>query len=91
MSGYDKIANAVEKWCEKTGWYTTFLVTIAYKYDFEKEYTEETEILWWEDHGFVWDNDWWEGQQDVKLCGFMPIDSIRFHNAHYMLDELKFE
>jgi len=87
MNGYDFIGNLVEKWCEKTGWYCDFLVTFAYKYDHETEYTEETQILRWEDFHFVWDDDWWEGQQNVKLCGFAPVDSIRLHNAHYLLDE----
>ena len=89
MSGYDKIGNLIEKWCNKTGWFCDMLVTIAMGYEWEKEFSTETTILEWDGNGFVWVDDWWEGQQFVKLLGFMPVRSIILNNAVYMIDDLE--
>lgn len=88
MSGYEKIESLIEKWCSKTGWwYCDMIVTIAMRYENEKSYTNETTLLEWDGDSFVWVDDWWEGQQFVKLLGFMPVQSIELHNAIYLFDE----
>ena len=62
---YDKIGNAVEKWC-KENMYTTMLVTISIGYEWETPH-EETHLLVWDGERceLVWEIDWWEGQQHV--------------------------
>lgn len=55
-----------------------YIVLLAYKYDWEKEYMVSNEIL--EYYGtrdeYVWLNDWNEGQQDVKVLGFINVDEV---------------
>ena len=54
------------------------IVKIAYKYKWEKDYTFTNEYLQyipcrddWE-----WLNDWNEGQQDVKVIGFISMSNV---------------
>lgn len=81
-SPYDAIAEAIEKWCEKN-MYTTMLVTISIGYEWEKPH-EETHILEWDGNEcvFIWDIDWWEGQQSVSLVGFAPVYKIRLRGEN---------
>ena len=58
--------------------YKDVIVKLAYKYEWEKLYTVTNEILeycpcrdTWE-----WLNDWNEGQQDVKVIGFIPVSNV---------------
>lgn len=62
-----------------------YIVKIRYKYDWEKEWTVENEILEYYpssipidriDDNYVWLNDWFEGQQWVEIMGFMPLDEV---------------
>ena len=78
---YDKIGNAVEKWC-KENMYTTMLVTISIGYEWETPH-EETHLLVWDGERceLVWEIDWWEGQQHVELVGFAPTYKIRLVGA----------
>ena len=73
---YEKIANAVERWCEEHG-YQTMLVSISLHYDGEQP-REITEILEFDLSNMtaVWDSDWWEGEQFVEMLGFAPLDNI---------------
>lgn len=74
-SPYAIIAELIEKWSEDN-YYGTFLVTISI------DGFETTELLEFEPvNGCVWVNDWWEGQENVKLLGFMPIDDIRIYGS----------
>ena len=72
---YNYICDPIEEWCLKN-YYTSFLVTIKIG-----EY-ETTEVLEFNGDAmqFEWRNDWWEGDENVILLGFMPIDSIRIYN-----------
>ena len=56
----------------------TFIVTLKYKYDFEKNYTIENHILEYDSmsDSYVWLNDWNEGQTDVEVLGYMPIGDV---------------
>ena len=58
--------------------YQDLIVKLCYKYKWEKDYTFTNEYLQyipcrddWE-----WLNDWNEGQQDVKVIGFIPISNV---------------
>lgn len=72
---YNDICIPIEEWCQKN-YYTDFLVTIKVD-DFK--YTEYLEF-----NGntmqFEWLNDWWEGEKDIRLLGFIPIDRINIQN-----------
>ena len=72
---YAIIVEPIEKWSEEH-YYGSFLVTIS------ADGFEITDILMYEPgDGYIWENDWWEGEQDVKLLGFMPIDDIRIYGS----------
>ena len=72
---YTEIADGIiKKWCEKYG-YTDFLVTILLNG------VEFTEFLSASDFQFIWENDWWEGEKDVQLLGFVPIASINIYGC----------
>lgn len=72
---YESILRPIEEWCKKNG-YFDFLVTILL------DGNETTQVLEFDGNvaDFVWLNDWWEGEKDVKLLGFSPIGDIRLHN-----------
>lgn len=53
--------------------YDDYLVTI----DLAGEV--HTKILLCENGELAWVNDWWEGQDDVKLLGFIPISHINIY------------
>lgn len=55
-----------------------YIVRLAYKYNWEKEYTVSNEILEYDgEHDYyIWLNDWDEGQQDVKVLGYICIDEV---------------
>lgn len=60
------------------------IVKLAYKYDWEKEYTITNEFLeycvfphYWEYiSDWNWLNDWNEGQQDVKVLGYTRLRDV---------------
>lgn len=72
---YETVSRPIEEWC-KENYYTDFLVTI------QIDGRETTEVLGFNGDivDFVWLSDWWEGEKNVKLLGFSPIDDISLHN-----------
>lgn len=85
VTPYETIGDIVEKWCSKHV-YETMLVTISQKYDFEKTPRISTQILEFDlvAGETVWENDWWEGEQQVELLGFVPLSWLRFNNVREM-------
>lgn len=59
-------------------YYTTYIVQLAYRYDWQTDYTISNEILeWeWELNDWLWQNDWNEGQKDVKVCNYVTLDEV---------------
>ena len=57
---------------------TDYIVKLAYKYDWEKEYTIENEYLEYDGNQdvWVWLHDWNEGQTDVEVLGYIDIDDV---------------
>lgn len=54
-----------------------YIVTLEYKYDHEDTYTIENQILDVDVSGdYVWLNDWNEGQEDVKVFGFIALSNV---------------
>ena len=56
----------------------TYIVTLKYKYDFEENYTIENHILEYDsiDDSYVWLNDWYEGQTDIEVLGYMLLGDV---------------
>ena len=70
---YDEIEKIVKEWCDSlAGEYGDFLVTIMVNSVPVTEYLEFDAS----DIGFVWNVDWWEGEKDIVLCGFIPKNRI---------------
>ena len=74
-SPYEYIAEPIKAWCEEN-YYTDFIVTIWVGDH------ETTQFLEFDGScaDFVWQNDWWEGEKDVRLVGFAALDDIRIQN-----------
>ena len=54
-----------------------FIVKIMYRYSGEKVYIEENQIVWFNgDYMMVWLDDWYEGQQDIVILGYVPVEDI---------------
>jgi hypothetical protein len=56
----------------------TYIVTLKYKYDFEEKYTIENHILEYESitDSYVWLDDWYEGQTDIEVLGYMLLGDV---------------
>ena len=55
------------------------IVRIKLKYEHEKDYHYTNEYLSYNGNTGEWDweNDWWEGQQDVQYLGAIMVDDIQ--------------
>ena len=57
--------------------YEDLIVRLKYKYTHEDKWIYSNEILEYNaNYGYMWLNDWNEGQQDVVVVGFVPVDKI---------------
>lgn len=72
---YEEIAEKVEAWC-KSHYYCDFLVTVRISGKQDGYCTTEYLEFDGGEMRFMWLHDWWEGQDDVELCGFAPVNSI---------------
>lgn len=65
---------------EYGNWTEPIVVWLKQKYECEQNYQEVTDMLSLSDNGWfsewLFENDWWEGQQDVDLIGFAPVSEI---------------
>ena len=55
------------------------LVNLRYKYECETEWTYSKELLLYNVMAvgiYEWNNDWWEGQENVEILGYIPISKI---------------
>lgn len=68
----DEFFNLIEGECEN------YIVKLAYKYDWEKQYTISNELLEWDypSLDYVWLNDWDEGQSEIYVLGFIKISDV---------------
>lgn len=76
---YEAFAEKVVEWC-KSHYYCDFLVTLYFPGDsLGRPGYFKTEVLEFDGSmmDFTWQNDWWEGEEGVDLCGFLPLDGIR--------------
>lgn len=71
---YTEIANIIEAWCEKN-FYDSFVVTLSRDGQIITEYLELDGMSL----DFIWENDWYEGEKDISLIGFMPMLQLRVY------------
>lgn len=73
---YDSIAETIDKWCQEN-YYDDFLVTLRLNGKLCVEYLiYETGDPDRPDPYWLWDSDWWEGQKNTELVGFVAAHSI---------------
>ena len=74
---YDTITDVIEKWCQDN-YYSNFIVTLRLDGELCTEYlVYETPDRLNPQGIWVWEWDWWEGQKDIELVGFLDINSVR--------------
>jgi hypothetical protein len=73
---YTEIANIIEEWCKKN-FYDSFVVTISRDGQIITEYLELDGMSL----DFIWENDWYDGEKDISLIGFMPMLQLRVYGA----------
>lgn len=72
---YDIVSEAVYKFCDDT-YYHTCIVKFEQSYD-GKEWTEETEIVFFENGtDLVFDTDWCEGQNFIRNIRICHLDEV---------------
>lgn len=73
---YKAIGDIVAKWADEH-YYDDFIVKIAVGHD-PNNLIIENQLFLFEsiDEGFVWQNDWYEGEEYVLLYGFTPVDFV---------------
>lgn len=82
------------------------IVRIRLKYSFETDWRYINELYLYDPESglphseYVWENDWWEGEEDVEILGFINISDVKIPeekggNMNYMdaieLIDLKLE
>lgn len=77
---YDKVGNWLYDKLDQLhshGHGSEFIVKLTYRYTGEKVFTESNEIVWFDSKdNMVWLNDWWEGQQEIFVLGYVPVRDI---------------
>ena len=70
---YEAAADIIDKWAQKNG-YTDMIVTLAVDGEVKTEYIAPA----FRKYGFQWEweYDWWEGEKEVWLLGFRPLEMI---------------
>ena len=66
---YKEIIKIIEKWARKN-FYDYFLVTLMIDGSLKSELVIDDGMA-----GLIWDNDWYEGQEEIALMGFIPISN----------------
>lgn len=60
--------------------YEDLIVRLKYKYNHEDKWIYSNEVLEYNsNYGYIWLNDWNEGQQDVVVLGYIPVDEVKVH------------
>lgn len=88
---YEAVSDVILQKYGKYGCCLDFIVRIKLKYEYEDKYREYNELLYndgydWSNPSLVWQNDWWEGEQEVELLGCIPIDELEYpYNERWLL------
>lgn len=72
--GYEAVSDIIKEWAEKNQPY----VYCAYIVDIQTPNGRNMEYVEYDisDDCWVWQNDWWEGEDEIELFGFAPLDEI---------------
>ena len=75
----DKLYEILDK---PTTVHQDYIVKLKYRYSFETKYTIENQILEYDPSAnllgdYVWLHDWYEGQDDVKVLGYIAVRDIQ--------------
>ena len=88
---YDEVADIIFEKYKDYGCCFDFVVRLKVKYNSEKEYREFNELLYdngdcYSGHRLCWQNDWYEGEQEVELLGCVPVDELEYpYNKRWLL------
>ena len=86
MDGYENAYNQIinSKAFKDNETYGECIIHLLFKYDWEKEYENTYEIADIMQDGACWFNDWWEGQQNIIVKGFLFTDELPPSMFHYI-------
>ncbi len=59
--------------------YDNMIVYLKYKYSNERDWTYSKEILLLDStvpYFYVWENDWYEGQQNIEVLGCIAVSDV---------------
>lgn len=72
--GYEAVSDIIKEWAEKNQPY----VYCAYIVDIQTPNGRNMEYVEYDisDDCWIWQNDWWEGEDEIELFGFAPLDEI---------------
>lgn len=70
----------------------SLIVQFRMKYDYEERWDDYTELLLiegdWGAEEYVWQDDWWEGEQCVDLIAIAPVCRIRLPEEFAVNEDL---
>jgi len=69
----------IQELIKKSGGYrcTDYVFEIWYKYSHERDFTVSYELCEFDfDENLTWENDWWEGQQEVMFKRVVALEDI---------------
>ena len=75
-SDNEQLNNLITMAVDRLGFVDNMIVEVRYKYSHETEWTISNEILTFDNGEYVWEVDWWEGQEDVEYTGIIPVSSV---------------
>ena len=67
---YTEAAEIIEQWAKKN-YYDDFVVTLRLDGKIET-----TLLCMTENANFEWEDDWWEGQKEIRIIGFTPLRDL---------------
>jgi len=76
--GYD-VADKILEWRNAQRDYlrTSFIVFLDYNHELDGFWYTSNELLTIDVEGtMIWESDWWEGEEWIRLRGFTPIDDM---------------
>lgn len=84
-NGYEAVEKAVMEHMKSLYRFMneSILVRIGQRYSSDEEYTYSTQLLIndgidWATPKYIWESDWWEGEQEIKIFFAAPISEFEF-------------
>lgn len=78
IDGYITVSKFIDKICEAVEFRGDMIICIGTKHIENEEYYIRNELY---DSGYVWENDWWEGEPYIRIYGWCFIDHLKFYPA----------